>query len=202
MKILLMSTVFLSGMLFMAFLLDLQEAPDILEQNRLLRTQNEILRTDCERREYRDRNRHILRLAEEFGIESQVVEYVMEEAQGNLLMTRLALAVAVVESRGDFQAIGDGGKARGLFQMWDTTAQMYVDDADLHDVETSVELFFVHWVDLFEHYRGDVSLALAAYNRGRGRVDSLISSDRNPINGYPSKVLRLVDVMKPRSDNG
>ena len=197
---------FLLGMLAVLYAINnqseimLEHSRLLNEQNRLLNAQNEIIKTDClelnKRYQGREQHNNIRRLSHEFEIDPQIVQHIMDRTNG--VLTRLALAVAVVESRGDFLAVGDNGRARGLFQMWPTTAQMHVGDdvglhtIELHDIETSVDLFLLHFIYLLEHYEGDISLALAAYNRGKKRVDRLLESGHNAINGYPAKVLRLV----------
>ena len=170
------------------------------EQKQLLKEQNQLLEKQI--RILRQRHQELKRrhdcakcLSHEFLIDPQIVYYIIDYTDAHWLLTRLALSVAAVESGGNHLAVGDNGRARGLFQMWSTTAQNYSNenvDLDLHDIETSVNLFFEHFTHLLHHYHGDITLALTAYNRGKFRVDELLRTDYNPINEYPQKVLQLV----------
>jgi soluble lytic murein transglycosylase-like protein len=55
-----------------------------------------------------------------------------------------------------------------------------------------------HYVALLEHFEGNDKLALLAWNRGRTRVDDLISMGHDPDNGFAEKV-RVASVNASRS---
>jgi soluble lytic murein transglycosylase-like protein len=100
------------------------------------------------------------------------------------------LSIIYVESKGKANAIGDSGKARGLTQIWTTTAQEYgpVSAEELLDPKINIEYGFKHFEKLLESYKGNIALALYAWNRGKGKVDKLISYDMSPQNSYALKV--------------
>lgn len=115
--------------------------------------------------------------------------------------THLMLSLMWHESRVTASATGDKGKARGLSQIWTTTAQDYdpeVTAKDLLNPETNVKLSILHYVALLEHFEGNDKLALLAWNRGRTRVDDLISMGHDPANGFAEKV-RVASVNASRS---
>ena len=105
-------------------------------------------------------------------------------------MSYIMLSLIHVESKGNTEAVGDGGKARGLTQIWVSTARDYgeVTAAQLHLPETNVSFAFKHFQHLLQKYRGNLALALYAWNRGAGRVDKLLRYGESPQNGYARKV--------------
>jgi hypothetical protein len=105
-------------------------------------------------------------------------------------MTYIMLSLIHAESRGNPAAVGDGGKARGLTQIWVSTAQQYgkVTAAELHQPETNISYAFQHFHHLLKKYRGNLALALYAWNRGSGTVDKLLTYGESPQNGYARKV--------------
>ena len=105
-------------------------------------------------------------------------------------MSFLMLSLIYVESKGNSDAVGDGGKARGLTQIWVSTARDYgeVTAEQLHLPETNVSFAFKHFQHLLQKYRGNLALALYAWNRGAGRVDKLLRYGESPQNGYARKV--------------
>lgn len=105
-------------------------------------------------------------------------------------MTYIMLSLIHVESKGHPSAIGDGGRARGLTQIWISTAQDYgeVTAQQLLDPETNIAFSFKHFHHLLKRYRGNLALVLCAWNRGHGTVDRLLSYGQSPQNGYGRKV--------------
>lgn len=80
------------------------------------------------------------------------------------LSPELIRAVVAVESGFDPLAVSHKG-AQGLMQLMPATAEAYgVDDA--HDPRGNLEAGARHLRDLLRQYRGDLGLALAAYNAG------------------------------------
>ena len=105
-------------------------------------------------------------------------------------MSYIMLSLIYVESKGNSDAVGDGGKARGLTQIWVSTAREYgnVTAEQLHRPETNISFAFKHFQHLLQKYRGNLALALYAWNRGTGKVDRLLVYGESPQNGYASKV--------------
>ena len=105
-------------------------------------------------------------------------------------MTYIMLSLIYVESKGDPSAVGDGGKARGLTQIWVSTARDYGDvtPEQLHQPETNISFAFKHFHNLLKKYRGNLALVLYAWNRGSGKVDRLLVYGESPQNGYAKKI--------------
>ena len=83
-------------------------------------------------------------------------------------------------------------RARGLTQVMPRTARWLMPGTtaeDLYDRQTNLRLGFRYLNQLIDKYRGDVKLALTAYNRGPGTVDRVLKRGGNPDNGYADKVL-------------
>lgn len=150
------------------------------------------------------RLRYLNGLAMEFSMDPKIVGLVdhyarlhvkPERPEWRLLRTPeflgyVMLSLIWAESKGDPNAVGDGGKARGLTQIWVSTAQQYgeVSAAQLLDPETNLSYAFKHFHYLLEKYRGNLALVLYAWNRGPGTVDRLIKYGESPENGYAKRV--------------
>jgi soluble lytic murein transglycosylase-like protein len=119
--------------------------------------------------------RDIYQIAQEEGIEPQV-------AYG-LVKTESAFRNTAVSNVG----------ARGLTQVMPRTARWMIPGtkaSDLHDQKTNLRLGFRYLNKMIDKYKGDVRLALLAYNRGPGTVDKILRKGGDPNNGYADKVLR------------
>jgi soluble lytic murein transglycosylase-like protein len=102
----------------------------------------------------------------------------------------LAFSLVRVESEFTGRAVSSAG-AVGLTQVMPSTAfwlQPGLSYADLFEPDTNLRLGFRYLRMMMEQYRGDVHLALLAYNRGPGRVDEILRAGGNPANGYSVRV--------------
>lgn len=168
------------------------------QEIRRLGEQNETLRTENKQLSY------INDLAVEFSMDPFIVTLVdhhsrkflkKDEPEWRLaktpeFLTYLMLSLIYAESKGDPNTIGDGGKARGLTQIWLTTAREYGDVSaqQLLDPETNLSYSFKHFQFLLKKYKGNLALALYAWNRGHGTVDRLLIYGQSPQNSYGRKV--------------
>lgn len=91
------------------------------------------------------------------------------KAQG--IAPELALAVARRESSMNPSAVGDGGKAIGMFQVHPGAAQD-TGTADRSDPLQNITGGVTYLKQLNDHYKGDVTKVLQAYNGGMGNVDA------------------------------
>ena len=82
--------------------------------------------------------------------------------------------------------------ALGLTQVMPRTAAWIAPGTtskDLYDRDTNLRLGFRYLDQMIDKYKGNVKLALLAYNRGPGTVDRVLDRGGNPDNGYADKVL-------------
>ena len=105
-------------------------------------------------------------------------------------LTYIMLSLIYAESRGESSAVGDGGRARGLTQIWVSTAKEYGDVSaeQLLDPETNISYSFKHFHGLLKKYHGNLAMVLYAWNRGPGTVDRLLVYGQSPENGYGKRV--------------
>ncbi len=90
-------------------------------------------------------------------------------AQGNQVQSKLLRGVIEQESARRPCAVSSKG-AKGLMQLMPATAeQFHVDDP--FDARQNVEAGAKYLKELLDRYKGDVRLALAAYNAGPAAVD-------------------------------
>lgn len=103
----------------------------------------------------------------------------------------LAFGLVNVESSFKQRALSHVG-ARGLTQVMPATARWLrpgTTAEDLFDRHLNLRLGFRYLRDLIDKYRGNLHLALLAYNRGPGTVDGILRGGGDPDNGYADKVL-------------
>ena len=100
---------------------------------------------------------------------SQLDHLVSVASSAHNLPPALIRAVITVESGGDPSAISGAG-AMGLMQLMPGTASTY-GVADAFEPSENVDGGCAYLHDLLGRYRGDLTLALAAYNAGPGAVD-------------------------------
>ncbi|MEO5509930.1 MAG: lytic transglycosylase domain-containing protein [Longimicrobiales bacterium] len=99
---------------------------------------------------------------------------------------KVAFALVGVESDFTQRAVSPVG-AIGLAQLMPETAswlQPGIRGEALFDRETNLRLGFRYLRMLVTQYKGDLNMALLAYNRGPARVDEILHAGGNPSNGY------------------
>jgi len=164
----------------------------------------ELAKKNHNLQEENDRLRYINSLSVEFSMDPLIVTLVDQQSRQYLnhksaewrllktpeFLTYIMLSLIYAESKGDPGAVGDGGKARGLTQIWVTTARDYgnVSAEQLLDPETNINYSFKHFHELLKKYHGNLAMVLYAWNRGPGTVDRLLQYGQTPENGYGKRV--------------
>lgn len=103
---------------------------------------------------------------------------------------KVAFALVGVESDFTQRAVSPVG-AIGLAQLMPSTAdwlQPGIGTDKLFDRETNLRLGFRYLHMLRNQYKGDMRLALLAYNRGPAKVDEILLAGGNPANGYTTLI--------------
>lgn len=104
-------------------------------------------------------------------------DYILRVAKREKVDPLLVLAVIHQESRFDPQAVSWAG-AIGLMQLMPFTGKAYGvrERGTLFVPEVNIRVGIKHLKELLDRYRGNLYLALAAYNAGSGNVDRWLKS--------------------------
>ncbi|HSL72231.1 MAG TPA: lytic transglycosylase domain-containing protein [Longimicrobiales bacterium] len=138
-----------------------------------------------------EREAALTRAIDRYGIGRELAEDIYDIAIENGIDPAIAFGLVKTESTFNPRAISHVG-ARGLTQVMPRTARWLMPGTradDLYDRRTNLRLGFKYLNQLVDKYRGDVKLALTAYNRGPGTVDRVLKRGGDPDNGYAGKVL-------------
>jgi soluble lytic murein transglycosylase-like protein len=142
--------------------------------------------------EEQEREDNIVAAMDRYDIERDLAEDIYDIAREQNIDPQLAYGLVKTESTFDERAQSHVG-ARGLTQVMPRTAAWLVPGTtteDLYDRQTNLRLGFKYLDQLIGKYKGNVRLALLAYNRGPGTVDKVLKRGGDPNNGYADKVLR------------
>jgi soluble lytic murein transglycosylase-like protein len=143
-------------------------------------------------REEQEREDQVESAMERYNIDRDLAEDIYDVARESNIEPKLAYGLVKTESTFNERAVSPVG-ARGLTQVMPRTAAWLVPGTktqDLYDRQTNLRLGFRYLDQMIDKYKGDVRLALLAYNRGPGTVDKVLKRGGNPDNGYADKVLR------------
>ncbi len=139
---------------------------------------------------YRERARVAEQYASRFRIPIGLAEDIHWAAQKERIDPHLAFRLVRAESSFRTTAVSPVG-AVGLTQVMPATANWLVPGTageDLLDARFNLRIGFRYLRKLMDMY-GDAELALLAYNRGPGVVDSMLDEGLDPDNGYSEMVL-------------
>jgi soluble lytic murein transglycosylase-like protein len=139
-----------------------------------------------------ERDAEIEAAVERYKIDPQLAADIHDIAAEHNIEPQLAYGLVKVESMFKERAVSHVG-ARGLTQVMPRTAAWLVPGTsanDLFDRQTNLRLGFQYLDQMIDKYKGNVRLALLAYNRGPGTVDKVLRQGGDPDNGYADKVLR------------
>lgn len=139
-----------------------------------------------------ERTQQIEEAMAKHNISRDLAEDIYDIAREQNIEPKLAYGLVKTESTFNERAVSHVG-ARGLTQVMPRTAAWLVPGTkteDLYNRQTNLRLGFQYLDQMIDKYKGDVRLALLAYNRGPGTVDKVLKKGGNPDNGYADKVLR------------
>ncbi len=138
-----------------------------------------------------ERERQVAQAVEQYDIERDLAEQIHDIAREEGISTPVAFGLVRTESTFRRNVVSHAG-ARGLTQVLPSTARSVLPEAvgaRLFEPATNLRAGFRYLRQLLDRYRGDVRLALLAYNRGPTNVDRILERGGNPDNGYADRVL-------------
>lgn len=138
-----------------------------------------------------DRARRSAAFAAEFDISFDLAHKIHFAAIEEQIDPTMAFSLVRAESSFRPTAVSPVG-ALGLTQLMPSTARWLepgISRREILEPRTNLRIGFRYLRALIESYDGDERLALTAYNRGPGTVDSLLRRGRDPWNGYAELVL-------------
>ena len=104
----------------------------------------------------------------------------------------LAFRLVRLESEFNHRATSNVG-ALGLMQLMPSTAKLFVKGVtaeQLYDPDMNLKIGMRYLRTLLDMYKGNVSLALLAYNRGEDAVWRDVKAGVNPGNGYDTHIMK------------
>jgi soluble lytic murein transglycosylase-like protein len=156
-------------------------------QNELSSTQGEL---DMVKAQF-DRATRIIDYSKRYDIGAGMSQSIFDIALAEGIDPDLAFRLVRLESEFNPRAKSSVG-AIGLTQLMPSTARLYqkgVTVTDLYDRDTNLRIGFKYLRNLMKLYKGNVEVALVAYNRGEDAVDADRKAGRDPRNGYQRRVL-------------
>jgi soluble lytic murein transglycosylase-like protein len=132
-----------------------------------------------------------VKYAQIYSISEPLARQIHKAAVANGIAPHTAFGLVRAESSFKTGAVSPVG-AVGLTQIMPATARWLKPGTtrrDLMNPSFNLNLGFRYLRQLIDDYKGNERLALTAFNRGPGTVNSLLRRGRNPDNGYADKVL-------------
>lgn len=139
-----------------------------------------------------DRATQVLQYANRYRIPADLSAAIYDMAVAERIHPALGFQLVRVESRFKSGARSHKG-AIGYTQVRIGTARGYLPELTeehLEDRDVNLRIGFRYLRDMLKRFKGDLDLALVAYNRGPTLVDSLIAAGDDPANGYSTIVRR------------
>jgi len=138
-----------------------------------------------------DRAEAILAYSTRYQIPADLAGSIYDIALTEGIDPELGFRLVKIES--EFRPAARSNRAAvGYTQVQLPTARFFQDgitEEQLYDRDTNLRIGFRFLKTLLKQYKYDYHLALLAYNRGPGRVDSILAYGGDPANGYSDAVL-------------
>lgn len=139
-----------------------------------------------------ERAAKIMQYSNKFGVTAGMATKVFDASLREGIDPELAFRLVRLESEFNEHAISKVG-AVGLTQLMPSTARLFekgVTRERLFNGETNLRIGFRYLRTLLDMYKGNVNLALLAYNRGEDAVWRDVRAGIDPGNGYDRWVMR------------
>ena len=165
----------------------------LLGENRRLRQELENATGEADLlRAQIDRANRVMSFSTRYGIPANLAGTIFDIALAERLDPELAFRLVQLESGFNVRATSRVG-AVGLAQVMPSTAVHFdrtVTREKLYDPQTNLRIGFKYLRRLIRSYKGDVRLALLAYNLGEDAVDQARRAGRDPFEGYNRILLK------------
>lgn len=138
-----------------------------------------------------NRLQEIMDFSRRYRIPADLATAINDIALAEGVAPELAFRLVQMESGFNRRAVSPKG-AVGFAQLMPATAfelDPSLEYRDLFDRDTNLRLGFRYLRWLIDRYDGDLRLALLAYNRGPGTVDSIRRVGGDPANGYARSII-------------
>lgn len=138
-----------------------------------------------------NRLQEIMEFSRRYRIPADLATAINDIALAEGIAPELAFRLVQLESEFNRRAVSPVG-AVGYTQLMPATAfdmDPSLEYRDLFDRETNLRLGFRYLRWLIDRYNGDLRIALLAYNRGLGTVDSIRRAGGDPSNGYARAII-------------
>lgn len=138
-------------------------------------------------------NENIEDYSKRFSVEPKLAKLIYDISKDEQIDPELVFRIIRAESRFKPDCVGIVGEI-GLMQVRYGTALTIDPGATrkkLFDPAYNIRIGIKYFKEQLRFYRGDIKLALLAYNRGRGRVNELLSKGIDPANGYAARILEF-----------
>ena len=133
-----------------------------------------------------DRANRVMSFSTRYGIPANLATTIFDVALAERLDPELAFRLVKLESDFNPRAVSRVG-AVGLSQLMLSTAVQFdrtVTREKLYEPKTNLRIGFEYLRRLISAYKGNVQLALLAYNLGEDAVDQARRAGKNPLVGY------------------
>jgi soluble lytic murein transglycosylase-like protein len=134
----------------------------------------------------------IMEFSRRYRIPADLATGIHDIALAEGIAPELAFRLVEMESGFNRRAVSPVG-AVGYTQLMPATAfelDPSLEYRDLFDRDTNLRLGFRYLRWLIDRYDGDLRIALLAYNRGLGTVDSIRRGGGDPANGYARSIMQ------------
>src|SRR5215208_4257759 len=139
-----------------------------------------------------ERAQKVMQYSTKYGITAAMAGKVFDASLREGIDPELAFRLVRLESEFNERAVSKVG-AVGLTQLMPSTARLFqkgVTREQLFNGEANLRIGFRYLRTLLEMYKGNVNLALLAYNRGEDAVWRDVRAGVDPGNGYDRSVMR------------
>jgi soluble lytic murein transglycosylase-like protein len=140
-----------------------------------------------------DRANRVMNFSTRYGVPAGLAGTIFDVALSERVDPDLAFRLVQLESDFNPRAVSRVG-AIGLVQVMPSTAVQYDRSVtrreQLFDPRTNLQIGFRYLRHLIAYYRGNVQMALLAYNLGEDNVDRVRREGRNPLDGYNRILLK------------